>query len=201
MTMTPLSFDKLSGGKTLPSTLLLTRERLHAIRSEALETGRNEASVQFRAGENAARKKAIAALERAASDMTFTHVEARQAVLSSLAPLLTEVFSKVLPQVAQAALPQIIAEEVGKIVNKAQSGPIRVGCAPDLVEAVSSILSEETANLEVKVQADPSLAEGQCQINGPHIELDIDMPRVLAEMTEALTSFSESLIEETSHVG
>lgn len=201
MTLTPLTFDKLTGNEVAPTTVLLTRERLETIRQEALKAGRDAARQQIEAAETSQREAALAALKGAASDLLFTHVEARAAVLSGLAPLLISLVSKIIPEIARANLPALIGEQVAEISNHLQTGPVRVICAAGQAEPLKDLLGEVSGHAGFLISEDVSLLMGQCRILGGETELQVDLPTLLDGFHAAIGNLVETPKMEAGHAG
>lgn len=201
MTLTPLTFEKLAGSEVAPTTVLLTRERLETIRQEALKAGRDVARQQIDTAETSQREAALAALKGAASDLMFTHVEARAAVLNGLAPLLIGLVTKIIPEIARTNLPALISEEVAKISNHLQTGPVRVICAAGQAEPLKDLLGEVSGDAGFLISEDASLQMGQCRILGGETELQVDLPTLLDGFHAAIRDLVKAPTKEAGHAG
>ena len=83
--------------------------------AEGFEAGRSFARQEAGADREAARVRALAALEA----LSFTHVEARAHVLASIMPFIAAAAGRLLPALADRGLPALVAEEVAVLAAEA----------------------------------------------------------------------------------
>ena len=130
-------------------------------------------------------------LGRNLTEMSLSFHEARQHVLASLGPLLTEMVTKVLPQIAHKALPHVVLEQLAPLADALSGTPVEVRTAPANVGPVERLLGE-SGSLPVKVTADETLSEGQAFLGTGRQDALIDLDTVVAAIGDAVTAFLES---------
>ena len=133
------------------------------------------------------------ALLHSVQDLTFTLHEARVHVLKLVRPLVEAMISSLVPQVAEATLPMIVAEEVEKIAMDLAEEPLVLRiCADDRI-ALERALSQAQATFRVKLVAEPSLVQGQVLISTESFEKRIDLDEVRTRVILALRTLTSDL--------
>jgi flagellar biosynthesis/type III secretory pathway protein FliH len=121
--------------------------------------------------------------------------DALQAFISATRPLLDGLVRKVLPALAEQTLPHHVAGLLSRAIEEAADLPLEIRVAEDQHAAVARLLEDrmpETARLV----ADPDLAAGQACCALGQSEKQIDLPGLLAEITDAVEAFYNSIQEE-----
>lgn len=121
-------------------------------------------------------------------DLAFTFHEAKAHVLKSIEPLMKDILGQVLPGVAKAALPGIVAEEMNRLADGAAANPIILSVAPESREALLSVLPEEPG-FPLIVRDEPTLAEGQVFLRLGEREVEVDTGRATTEILAAIDDF------------
>lgn len=120
--------------------------------------------------------------------LSFTYHEARGHLLRGLAPLLEGICSRILPQVAQAALGGIVCETMEPLAEQALDRPVTLVLNPQARPVVEAALSESAAPPVIFVE-EPSLAPGQMHLRWDAGEKRIDLDAAVAEITAAVTAW------------
>jgi flagellar assembly protein FliH len=132
-------------------------------------------------------------------DMALTYEDARTHVLQSLQPLLTEMVSKVLPQMAQEALGHIVLESLQPEARTLADAPIRLRAHPDNRAVIEEIVLAQVG-FPVAFEAEPSLSRGQVHLIAGPRETRIDLDNVIKRIAGAVRSFFHpEMTEETTH--
>lgn len=167
-----------------------------AVNSDTSETKLLESFEQgYAAGwDDAIRAKAeerasvSADLARNLQALSFTHHEARSAVLADLSSVLEQIVMKTMPTLIRETLGLQIVDQLTDLARNepAQTAEIRV--SPEDVEVVLSLLPEPPG-LSVDVISDDRIAGGQVQIQLGQRERQIDVSDVVQGLSKALDGF------------
>lgn len=122
------------------------------------------------------------------ADLAFTYHEARGHVLRQLESLVTETFARVLPECAQAALPQLVWDSVNRIAAEAAGAPVTVLVSPGAQQTFESMLPPDPG-FPVVVVEEPTLTEGQVFIRSQKGEVAVDQAAAFAEIATAVREF------------
>jgi hypothetical protein len=133
------------------------------------------------------------ALLHSVQDLTFTLHEARVHVLKLIRPLVEAMIGSLIPQVAEATLPMIVAEEIEKIAMDLAEEPLVLRICGDDRMALERALSEAQASLRVKLVAEPSLVQGQVLISTESFEKRIDLDEVRTRVILSLRTLTSDL--------
>ena len=158
------------------------------MRLEAFENGYNagwEDAGKAAEGNHARISDALAAN---LADLGFTYHEAYSHMLTALHPLIEQIVSTVLPELAQKTLGARLSEELHQIGRRVGRIPVRIATAPEEEQAVTGCLPPES-DLPVEVVADPALGPGQLELRFGQAERMIDLQEVLSEIDAATQGF------------
>lgn len=129
-----------------------------------------------------------AELGRNLTEMALSYRDARRHVLAALEPLLQDMINKILPQIAQESLGQMILQEIRPVTAALIDMPILVKTAPETRDLVERILHSETG-LPLQVLAEPTLSAGQAYLRLGESESQVDLDGVVAAIATAVTGF------------
>lgn len=120
-------------------------------------------------------------------DLGFTFHEARSHVMKALEPLLSEMVSKVLPELVSETLGQTILEQLLPMAEDASDMPIEVLVSPQSRPAIQQLI-DETLTIPMEIIEEPSLAEGQVFLRMGEHEKKIDMDAAVEKIGQAINS-------------
>ena len=164
----------------------------------AFETGYQAGWDDAIAAQNTETARLHADLGRNLQALSFTFHEARHHMLASLHPLLVEMTAKVLPEIARASLPEMVAEQVMPLAEDLVSTPITVLANPASLPQVEEILTRKDS-LPLAFVAEDSLSEGQVYLRFSETETRIDLDSVISAISQAVASYFTSSNAEQSH--
>ncbi|MEQ8897808.1 MAG: flagellar biosynthesis protein [Roseovarius sp.] len=122
-------------------------------------------------------------------DLSFTYQEACTAVIGAMEPLVREIVTSVLPDLAHETLAVRVAELLQHEVAAHGALPVTIVTAPGHGAALEAILPND-ATLPLDIREDSTLADGQVQLRlGDAVERDIDLTGVLAGIGTAVEGF------------
>ncbi|MFN3936853.1 MAG: flagellar biosynthesis protein [Gemmobacter sp.] len=127
-------------------------------------------------------------LARNLQALSFTFHEARAHVLAALGPLVSDMAAVLLPEIARASLPHLVAEALGPFAEMAADAPVRVLVHPDAAPAVRALLPDD-ASLPLTVVEDASLAAGAVRMLLGAVETRLDTDAALGAIRAALSDF------------
>ncbi len=193
-------FDAPKGETETPSVVFLTREQLDNIRNDAFERGRQKGDTTARA---ALRERDLALAEGLAQqlqEVTFTHVEARRAILSDLRDLVLTFIDVVLPSVAHVGLADLLTTEIAAIADQIIPDQITLRCSPAHKDALVQLI-DTLADIPAQpdIQADPDLSDNEIVIQAADHERHVDQASALTALKERVETYFELMTEEESH--
>ncbi|RRH74279.1 FliH/SctL family protein [Falsigemmobacter faecalis] len=191
----PLKLEEfqLSGGLSDMSGQAAALEDSHREGFEnGYQAGWDDAEAARSQTESARRDDIIAALK--ALNLTFT--AARAEVLQALSPLLNELVSRCLPQVARGGLPGLVTEALTPWIEAGVTEGIILLCNPDDM----ALLRDLSAAVEgLLLHEDPATPPGEVWLRSAAGELRIDTSAALTEVTRSIEEFFTLAEQERRH--
>lgn len=139
-----------------------------------------------------------AELARRLEDLSFTYHEAREAIISDLAPAVEKAIMAVLPDLARQAIGAMVVEQLHTIIRENSETPVVLSTAPDSFQPVIDVMPEKP-QLPVEVVRDESLSDGQVRFEFAERERLLDMSEVLESVSEALSAFTHETRKEAQN--
>ncbi len=138
--------------------------------SDGVKTGAEAASRAF----EDEKIRTLAPILEALNDMAFTQVEACQAMLRSMRPMVEQLVQTVLPESARLGLGAEVAALLCKAYEKAPAARIIISVTPDAVASIQSLLAPSKADFSV--EANPALSGLQAQVawQGGYDQINLD---------------------------
>ena len=171
---------------------------LEEARLEAFESG-------YRAGwddaatanetEDAASREAVS---RTLQELAFTYHEARNHILRALSPLLSEITARILPEVARASLPHLVAEALGPYAEIVSEAPIKVSIHPNQRALVEGLMGRNPG-LPLQLIEDAGLSLNRVVLSLGTSETRVDLDSALITIRTAIDDFFELTLKETHH--
>jgi flagellar assembly protein FliH len=178
--------------------LVLSDQALEEQRLEAFERG-YQAGWEDSTKAHAQEQSHIGAeLARNLQDLSFTLQEAQTAVLRNLEPLFRALSRTILPDAARAALDGRLIEELNRLTREVGGGTIVVSVATSQAERVSALLARDQA-LNVSVQDDETLGDGQAFIRVGERERMIDLESAVEDIRRAIDTYCNTSEEGLEH--
>lgn len=129
-----------------------------------------------------------AELARHLKSLGFSQDQARHHVLQSIQPLLEQLVSRLLPEIARDTLAPFAVQVLMPLAESAAGAPIDLVAHPAACDAIRHLL-DQTGNLSVTLIAEPSLGEGQAYLRAGSTETQIDLNAAIAEIGVAIRNF------------
>jgi flagellar assembly protein FliH len=162
-------------------------ESFEALRDSAYSEGvKAGAEATSRAFEDE-KIRTLAPILEALNDMGFTQVEACQAMLESMRPMVEQLVETVLPDSARQGLASEVAALLGKAYEKAPTARIVITVNPDAVSSIQSLLAPSKADFTI--EPDPALGELQARVNWQGGYDQINLDEALKDVRAAIDTF------------
>jgi flagellar biosynthesis/type III secretory pathway protein FliH len=171
---------------------------LEDLRAEAFETGYKAGWDDAQAAQQGEAAKLREDIGRNLQDLAFTYHDARGHVLRSLAPLFAEITARLLPEIARASLPHVVAEALGPYAEIVSEAPIHVQVHPETRPILEPML-DQTFGLPLHLRDDPQLPPGRVQLSLGTTETRVDLDAALSAIRTAIDDFFELNAKETRH--
>ena len=131
--------------------------------------------------------------------LAFTFQEVRTHILKSVQPVVTQLATRLLPQLAQEVLAPVVLDTVMPLIDELADTPIKVVLNPASRAAVERLLSQ-AAGLPLLIEEEPSLGEGQVYLRLGDVEHRIDLDQAVREITTAVHDFFDYSERDTRDV-
>lgn len=169
-------------------TVVLDRSSLEdeklASYEQGYKAGWDDASAAM--GEEQSRIRAD--LARNLQSLSFTYHEARAHILKSVQPLLLQVVSQLLPEIARESLAPSVLEALMPLAEKLGDAPVTLVINPASRAPVESVLAQATG-LPIEVQEEPTLGEGQAYLRMGSVETHVNLDQATADIAAAVRGF------------
>ncbi len=127
-------------------------------------------------------------LARNLQALSFTWQEVRAHMLTALEPLLTGMVDRLLPETARETLAPVVLQQLMPLAEQALDEPAVLVLNP-VVRAPVEALVREATGLPLRIEEEPTLAEGQVYLRLGPAEAKVDLTRAIAEITAAVRGF------------
>jgi flagellar biosynthesis/type III secretory pathway protein FliH len=128
--------------------------------------------------------------------LSFTFHEARAHILRSIEPLILELVTHLLPDVAKSALAPTILAALTPLTAEAADGPIRILFNPAARNAIEPLLNQSKAPPFLLVE-ETTLGEGQVFLQWGENEIRVDLTRAVDEIANAVNDFFNLITKDT----
>ena len=127
-------------------------------------------------------------LARHLQALGFSYQEARMHVLKAIEPLLIEIVSRLLPDLARETLAPVVLEALMPMAEAMADTPVTLVMNPAARPAIEHLL-ERATGLPLILQEEPTLGEGQVYLRLGSSETQVDLDRAIADITAAVRGF------------
>ncbi len=129
-------------------------------------------------------------------DMSFTYHEAYSKLSSSMQPLLSQIVTKLLPDLRTKIIGAHILTQMSDLMRGQADNAIEIAVAPANLDALNEILHDST-NVPFMVTAEPALGDGQVYLRVNQQEREINLDAVTSGISDALDAFFQEIEQET----
>ncbi len=127
--------------------------------------------------------------------LSFTYHEARASILKSVEPLLLQVVTQLLPEIARESLAPAVLEALMPLAEKMADAPVTLVINPACRAAVEGVLTQATG-LRIEVQEEPTLGEGQAFLRLGTVEAHVDLDQATADIAAAVRGFFDTPVKD-----
>lgn len=190
MTLFLKDFGSLDPDYQAPAAIKKQIEELEAEKEEAYEIG-------YKAGWDDAVKAELENQERIGAEfarnlqeLSMSFFEARAHIIKSIEPLLREIATKFLPDIAQESVGTLVLEELLPLIEAYADAPVAISVAPGSRVAIERYLSG--ANKEAFIiNEEDTLVDGQAFVKVGPRESHIDLSDVTARIAKAIEALAD----------
>ena len=127
-------------------------------------------------------------LARNLQSLAFTFQDARSHVLQAIRPLILEMTSRLLPEIAREALAPAVLEAVTPLADELADAPLTLVLNPAVRDRVERLIAK-ASGLPMRIEEEPSLGEGQVYIRLGPTETKVDLTGVTNDIAAAVRGF------------
>ena len=188
--MAPLKLEVFESAKPAQpgQTVVMEASAVEDVRLQAYEAGYSAGWEDAVAAARDDHERIGTELANNLQRLAFTFQEARSHVLRSVQPLVTQVATRLLPELAQEVLAPVVLDTLMPLIDSLADAPIRVVLNPASRPAVERLLLQATG-LPLIVEEEATLGEGQVYLRFGDVEQHIDLDHAVAEIARAVHDF------------
>jgi flagellar biosynthesis/type III secretory pathway protein FliH len=180
-------FDTVTAGDRAPQPLV-EASALDEARITSFEQGYSAGWEDAVAAQAEDQTRIRADLARNLQALAFTFQDARTHVLQAIRPLILEMTTRVLPEIAREAIGPAVVEAVMSLAEERADAPLILVLNPAIRGQVEPLVAQITG-LPVKVEDEPTLGEGQVYIRLGPAEAKVDLTEVTDDIAAAVRAF------------
>ncbi len=196
--MSPLRLEIFETAAEAAQTVVTDTEALEEARLAAYEQGYGAGWEDAFAASQTDGARLQADLAHNLQAMGFTFHEARVHVLRALEPLMRQIATRLLPEIARAALIPTVLEQIMPLAEAAAGTPVKLIFNPAVREPLEAAIAGLTG-LPLDLVAEPTLGEGQVYLRLGDSEAEVDLDRAVQAIATAIQSFFDTPQMERAH--
>jgi flagellar assembly protein FliH len=180
-------FDTVTAGDGAPQPLV-EASALDEAKVASFEQGYSAGWEDAAAAQEGDQSRIRADLARNLQSLAFTFQDARTHVLQAIRPLILEMTTRLLPEIAREALGPAVLQAVMPMAEKLADAPLTLVLNPAVRDRVETLIAQATG-LPMEIEEEPSLGEGQVYIRlGPN-EAKVDLTQATEDIATAVRGF------------
>jgi flagellar assembly protein FliH len=180
-------FDTVTAGDGAPQPLI-EASALDEAKVASFEQGYSAGWEDAAAAQEGDQTRIRADLARNLQSLAFTFQDARTHVLQAIRPLILEMTTRLLPEVAREALAPAVLEAVMPLADDLADAPLTLVLNPAVRDRVEALVAQATG-LPMQIEEEPSLGEGQVYIRMGPTETKVDLTEVTDDIAAAVRGF------------
>lgn len=157
---------------------------------DGYESGRADLQAEL----DAMNDRALTDVAQTMADIEFGYVEARQAVLAALGPLMAAIVDSLLPTLSAEALKPQLTQAIAEAAERATTTGIAVALSPKDAEHLEGLSLDQT----VQITTDRTLRAGTARIAAGFTEHFLDLPATQDAIRRALRNLTD-IDERSAH--
>ena len=187
--MPPLKLEVFQTERATASSVVITDvTAVEEAKLASYEAGYTAGWEDAAAAQSDDQSRIKADLARNLQALGFTYQEARMHVLRALEPLLHDMTTRLLPEMAREALAPMVLEMLMPMAEELADAPITLVLNPAVRAAVEALLDQATG-LPLTVIEEPTLPESQVYLKLGDLETKVDLGRATADIAAAVRGF------------
>ncbi len=171
------------------ATLLMSSLELEEQRLAAFEKGYAAGWDDAVSADAQSRARLSEVLTQNLRDTVFSYHEAMAQMQRALIPLFDAISEQLLPGLIEAGLPMRLAPALQDIATDAMARPLVLSVPRGTETSISPLLPTEIG-IEMVVEDDDTLTEGQVRLHLDDGGIDIDLTTLASEMRDAFAAFA-----------
>ena len=179
------------------ATLLMSSLELEEQRLAAFEKGYSAGWEDATAADAQGRSHLSAALSQNIEDAVFSYHEALTQMQQALIPVFEAISEQLLPGMIRNGLAPHIVAAMQNIAAEAMGRPLVLTVPPGCEQAIAPLLPEPEG-LEVILDEDPTLGEGQARLHLDDGGVEIDLSALAQDIRDALAAHVYETRKESS---
>jgi flagellar biosynthesis/type III secretory pathway protein FliH len=128
------------------------------------------------------------ALAATLQQFSFTFHDAQLQILNALRPLFAQIAETLLPEMARATLPHLVAEHLSALAAEAAGDTLILKVAETDRPALETAIRKH-GSYSIRIVTNPGFAPGHLELTSGQEERSIDLTKVVSEVAEALNAF------------
>lgn len=180
-------FDTVTAGDGAPQPLV-EASALDEAKVASFEQGYSAGWEDAAAAQEGDQGRIHADLARNLQSLAFTFQDARTHVLQAIRPLILEMTTRLLPEVAREALAPAVLEAVMPLADDLADSPLTLVLNPAVRDRVEALVAQATG-LPMLIEEESSLGEGQVYIRLGPTETKVDLTRATDDIAAAVRGF------------
>jgi hypothetical protein len=168
---------------------------VEGLKLEAYEAGYKSGWEDANSSEASSRSRISADLTQNLHDISFTFLEARAAVLTSLQPLLREIVDCLLPRLVAEGLAEVVDAELLPIAQTMAEPSCVLICAPVARSALERLI-ERHMETSISIVEEPAYADGQVTLRYGSEEREINLSASIEKIATAIRDFTSQMQSE-----
>jgi flagellar assembly protein FliH len=131
-------------------------------------------------------------------EMSFTYVEASAKLTRAMRPLMEQIVTKLLPELARQTLGLHLLEQLDALADAQLADAIEITVSPSNLDAMSALM-ETQPNAPFTLKTEAALSEGQVYLRVGGKERQINLDAVTKGIGDALEAFFDQAGQEPSN--
>lgn len=131
-------------------------------------------------------------------DLSFTYHEAKTEILSGLTPLLEQISTLLLPEMARVGFAEYLKSHIQSIAEKSASPSVTITVHPDQASSLEPLFSQELG-IPFDIYGDTGTPENVARLRFKNQEMDIDLSECIAGIQDSIAALCSTTSEKVNH--
>lgn len=131
-------------------------------------------------------------------DLSFTYQDAKTEILSGLNPLLEQISTLLLPEMARCGFAEYLKSQIKNIAEKSASPSVTITMNPDQIASVEPVFSGDLG-IQFDIISDEGTPENLARLQFQNHEMDIDLSECIAGIQDTISSLCSTTNKKVNH--